>query len=322
VLIPNTFQHILITGGAGFIGSHLVDDFIIKGKNVTVLDNLSSGKSDFLKDHIKNPHFKFIQGDLLNTVDLKNAFKNKIDLVIHLAANPDISKGIEDPTLDFKQTIIATFNLLMKMKEKKVNKIIFFSGSGVYGDLGKKYASENFGPLLPVSMYGASKLSAEALVSAFSHLFGIQAWIFRPANIVGNRTTHGVIFDFIRKLKKNPHKLTILGDGKQSKSYLYTDDVLEAVWIALKKTGKPINIFNISSKSFVTVNEIAEIVIKQMGLNNVQIVHTGGKIGWPGDVPIVRIDSKKLHDLGWQPKFSSIDAVKKTAEELSKDKFK
>lgn len=314
--IPDNFKNFLITGGAGFIGSHIVNDLLMGGKSVTVLDNLSSGKIDFLQKHLKNRDLKFIHGDLLIKKDLDNAFQEKIDIVIHLAANPDISKGIKDPTVDFNQTINATFNVLMKMKEKRVGKILYFSGSGVYGDTGEKYTSEDYGPLLPISMYGASKLSAEALISAFSSLFNIKAWIFRPANIVGGNATHGVVFDFINKLKKDPNILTILGDGKQSKSYLYIDDVLDAVWLALNKTDESINLFNLSSKSFVTVNEIAQIVIRVVGLNNIQILHTKGNVGWPGDIPIVRIENRRMSKLGWKPKFSSSDAVRKAAQDI------
>lgn len=316
MVIPDTFQNILVTGGAGFIGSHIVDDLLEMKRSVTILDNLTSGKLDFLKQNIENPNLKLIKGDLLINEDLVKAFEEPIDTIIHLAANPDISLGIEDPTLDFNQTINATFNLLLKMREKGVKKLIYFSGSGVYGDVGEKYTAEDFGPLLPVSMYGASKLSAEALISAFSHLFGIKVWIFRPANIVGNRATHGVVFDFINKLKENPDTLTILGDGNQSKSYIYITDVLNAVWFTISKVNNPINIFNLSSDSFVTVNEIAKIVIEVVRLENVQIHHTEGRIGWPGDVPIVRISSKKINDLGWKPEFNSAEAIRKTAQSL------
>lgn len=315
----NTFKNILIAGGAGFIGSHMVDELLKMKKKVSVLDNLSSGKISFLQKHLGNPNFKFIKGDLLIEKDLKKAFDKPLDMVIHLAANPDISLGIKDPTVDFNQTITATFNLLMKMKEKGVEKIIFFSGSGIYGDVGDKYTAENFGPLLPVSMYGASKLSAEALISAFSHLFRIQAWIFRPANIVGDRATHGVVFDFINKLKRNPKTLTILGDGNQSKSYLYIDDVLEAVFLAVSHTNEPVNLFNLSSKSFITVNEIAQIVIEVLGLERVAIHHTKGKVGWPGDVPVVRLSAKKMADLGWKPKYTSLEAIRKTAQALNEN---
>lgn len=316
MLISNDFQNILITGGAGFIGSHMVDDLLNSKRKVTVFDNLTSGKYEFLQQHTKNLNFKFIRGDLLNKKDLHAASHDKIDTIIHLASNPDISKGIKNPSLDFNQTIIATFNLLMEMREKKIKQLIYFSGSGVYGDIGKTCASEEFGPLIPVSMYGASKLSAEAIVYAFSHLFDIKTWIFRPANIVGDRATHGVIFDFLNKLKKNPTKLIVLGDGKQSKSYLYIKDVLSAVWLATAKTDRQLNIFNISSNSSITVNEISRLVIQQLNLKNVKTYYTGGRAGWPGDVPIIRIKNKKLNDLGWKPKYTSREAVKQTIADL------
>lgn len=320
--IPENFQRILITGGAGFIGSHIVNELLKMKRSVTVLDNLSSGNINFLKDQFDNPNFEFIKGDLLKKKDLNKAFKKNIDTVIHLAANPDISLGIKDPTLDFNQTINATFNVLLKMKEKGVKQIIFFSGSGIYGNAGKKYTAENYGPLTPVSMYGASKLSAEALISAFSHLFDIKAWILRPANIVGDRTTHGVVFDFVRKLKNNSSVLTILGDGNQSKSYIHIEDVLNALWHLLNKKDKKINIFNLTSNSFITVNEIAKIVIKESKLKKVQILHTEGKIGWPGDVPIVRLSSKKMNSLGWTAKYTSAEAIKKTAQDLIRKNIK
>lgn len=309
-------KRIFITGGAGFIGSHFVDIFIKENKKVTVFDNLSSGKKDFLINSLKNNNLHLISGDLLKKEQVEKSLDQNTDIVIHLAANPDISRGIEDPSLDFNQTIVATFLLLQTMKEKKIKKLVYFSGSGVYGDIGTTYSSENYGPLLPVSMYGASKLSAEGIISAFSHLFGIQSWIFRPANIVGDRATHGVVFDFINKLRKNPSQLKILGDGNQSKSYLYVSDIIEAVFLAMQKTNEEINIFNIASTSFITVNEIAELVIIGMGLKNVHIIHTEGKIGWPGDVPIVRINNKKLNDLGWKPRFSSRQAVQQTIKDL------
>ncbi len=318
MMISNIFQNILITGGAGFIGSHMVDELLMAERKVAVFDNLTSGKYEFLQHHAKNPDFIFIRGDLLKKKELHGAFHDKIDTVIHLAANPDISKGIDDPSLDFNQTIVATFNLLMAMKEKNIKQLIYFSGSGVYGDIGKKYASEKFGPLIPVSMYGASKLSAEAVIYAFSHLFDIKTWIFRPANIVGNRATHGVVFDFLNKLKKTPTKLTILGDGKQSKSYLYIRDVLDAVWLATAKNNQQVNIFNIASKTFITVNEIAHLAIQQLNLKNVKIRYTGGSVGWPGDVPIIRMENKKLHDIDWKPKYTSREAVKQTIADLIK----
>ena len=185
---------ILVTGGAGFIGSHLVDHLIKAGHKVKVYDNLSGGKYEFLKHHEKNSRFTFVKADLADQKTLRKESKN-IEMVFHLAANSDISKGITDPSIDFRETTQNTFNLLQAMKENGIKKIFFTSGSGIYGDAGSTYTKENFGPLIPVSMYGATKLSAEAMIYAFSNFFDIQAWVLRPANIIGPRLTHGVVFD-------------------------------------------------------------------------------------------------------------------------------
>jgi UDP-glucose 4-epimerase len=314
--IPKKYKRIFITGGAGFIGSHITDALVADKKDVIVFDNFSSGKKEFLKKSLGKKNLRIIRGDLLNPKQLAQALSANIDLVIHLAANPDISQGVKNPRLDFDQTINATFNLLQEMKNKGVQNLVYFSGSGVYGDVGSFFTKENHGPLLPISMYGASKLSAEALISAFSNLFCIQAWIVRPANIIGDRATHGVILDFLTRLKKNPHQLIILGDGNQSKSYLYISDVLSAVSLVLQKGRERVNLFNIASTSFITVNEIAACAVQSMGLTNVKIKHTKGNVGWPGDVPIVRIDSNKLRRIGWKEKYNSSMAVQKTIKDL------
>jgi len=319
MFLPKNIQDIFITGGAGFIGSQLADKLAIEQKQITVFDNLSSGKRDFLKQNLNRENFHLVVGDLLEIEQLEEALSSKIDIVFHLAANPDIAKGIKDPTLDFNQTIVATFNLLQVMKKKGIKKLVYLSGSGVYGDVGTMFTAENFGPLLPVSMYGASKLSAEGLISAFAHLYHIQSWIFRPANIIGSRATHGVVFDFINKLKVDKKKLLILGDGQQSKSYLYVSDVLDAISLGLTSGKELVSIFNIASKTYITVNEIADIVIKKMNLRNVTITHTKGKIGWPGDVPMVRIENKKLESFGWSVKYTSRQAVERAIEELLED---
>ncbi|MBI4029768.1 NAD-dependent epimerase/dehydratase family protein [Candidatus Berkelbacteria bacterium] len=307
---------ILVTGGAGFIGSNLVDRLISDGHKVLVLDNLSVGREDFFKQHQKNPHFQFEKIDLLEQEKLKNIIPPDVELVYHLVANSDISKGIQGPQIDFDNTILATYNLLTAMKERGVKKIFFLSGSGVYGDRGEQVLAENFGPLMPNSMYGASKLSAEALIYAFAHFYDWQVWILRPANIIGPRLTHGVIFDFIKRLKKNPRELEILGDGQQSKSYLYVLDVIEAILQVFKKAQEKINLFNLSSSNFVTVNEIAQIVVEEMGLPAVKFKWTGGRGGWKGDVPVVRLDNQAIYQLGWQPKYTSKEAVRKTVKVL------
>lgn len=309
-------KHVLITGGAGFIGSQLADYYLKKGYIVTVFDNLSWGKEIYIKHNYSNPKFKFHKLDLLDIKEIKKNLSPNIDTVFHLAANSDIMRGADDPAIDFKNTTVATFNLLNSMRLKQIKRIFYTSGSGVYGDVGKTLTDENFGPLLPISMYGATKLSAEGMISSFVNLFDMQAFILRPANIIGPRATHGVIFDFINRLKENPKKLTVSGDGSQSKSYLYVQDVIDAIDLVWQKSKDAINLYNISSDTFITVKEIANIVIKEMGLEKVRIVYTGGKRGWKGDVPIVRINNKKIEKLGWKSKYTSKEAVRKTIQVL------
>ncbi len=309
-------KKILITGGAGFIGSLLIKRLIKKGYEIIVFDNLSLGRIEYLKPYLKNPKFSFVQLNLLDKKKLFNATPHTIDTVFHLAANSDISIGATDTSVDYKNTTMATYNLLDAMREKKIRKIFFTSGSGVYGDVGEVYTDETFGPLFPVSMYGATKLSAEAFISAFVHLYDMRAWIMRPANIIGPHSTHGVIFDFIKKLRSNPKQLKILGDGEQSKSYLYIDDVLDAFLLVWEKSNLPINLYNLTSTDFLTVTEIARVIIKTMGLKNVNLKYTGGKVGWKGDVPIVRLNGDALIKLGWKRKFTTKTAVEKTAQDL------
>lgn len=312
-------MNVIVSGGAGFIGSTLVDRLMKAGHRVTVIDNLSGGDESFLAHHARSPRFRLVVQDVRNTKALVRALGPKVDLVYHLAANADISRGVEDPTLDFEHSIVATFSMLRAMRHHGIKKLVYTSGSGVYGDRGHTFLSETHGPLEPVSMYGASKLGAEALISAFVHLFDMQAWMFRPANIIGPRSTHGVVFDFMRKLRKNPRELKILGDGKQSKSYLHVEDVIDAIFLAQKKSKAPLSFFNLSSKSFVTVNRIADLVISGMKLDNVRRTHTPGKIGWKGDVPVIRLTSDRLRKLGWKPKYDSERAVAATVKALLAD---
>lgn len=319
MLLHNSLQKIFITGGAGFIGSHLTDLLVPDRRKVIVYDNFSSGKKEFLNLSIGKKSFTLIEADLLEKDILFKSLPKDTDIVFHLSANADVSKGFLDPKLDFNQTTVATFNLLEAMRKKNIKNLVYFSGSGVYGDAGIKFTKESYGPLLPISMYGATKLSAEGLISAYSHLYGIKAFIFRPANIIGNRATHGVTFDFVNKLIKNPGKLEILGDGKQSKSYVCVDDLLNAVFSGIRKGKDMVEIYNVSSNDFITVNAIARVVINAMNLKNVQITHTKGKGGWPGDVPIIRMDNSKIRKTGWKAKYSSKDAVKKTVIEITKE---
>jgi UDP-glucose 4-epimerase len=312
-------MNIIVSGGAGFIGSTLVDRLMASGHAVTVVDNLSGGDERFLAHHRDSPRFRLVVQDVRNTDRLIAAMSSDVDLVFHLAANADIARGVEDPTLDFEHSIVATFSMLRAMKHHGIKKLVYTSGSGVYGDRGLAFLPETHGPLEPVSMYGASKLSAEGLVSAFAHLYDMRAWILRPANIIGPRSTHGVVFDFIRKLQKDPSQLVILGDGKQSKAYLHVDDVIDAMWLVQRKAKGQVSFFNLSSQSFITVNRIAELVIRGMGLKQVKRVHTPGKIGWKGDVPVIRLRNTRIAKLGWRAKYDSARAVTATIEALLED---
>jgi UDP-glucose 4-epimerase len=311
--------NVVVTGGAGFIGSTLVERLMSAGHSVTVIDNLSGGNKSFLDAHMGSPRFRLVEEDVRNTARLIDALGPDVDLVFHLAANADIARGVVDPTLDFEHSIVATFSLLQAMRHHGIKKLVYTSGSGVYGDRGLMYFTEKHGPLEPVSMYGASKLSAEGLVSAFAHLYDMQAWILRPANIIGPRATHGVVFDFIKRLKADGSQLRILGDGRQSKSYLHVDDVIDALLLVQKKAKGKINFFNLSSTSFITVNEIADQVISAMGLRKVKRTHTPGKIGWKGDVPVIRIRNTQIAKLGWRSHYTSAQAVKATIAALLDD---
>ncbi|OGK21581.1 hypothetical protein A3C23_01720 [Candidatus Roizmanbacteria bacterium RIFCSPHIGHO2_02_FULL_37_13b] len=309
-------KKVLITGGAGFIGSHLGDFLLKKGYHLTAIDNLSWGKKEFISHNLTNPRFKFIKADLLNYKDLLNVLDSQIDTVFHLAANSDIMRGAIDPSIDFKNTTQATFNILEVMRKKGIKKIFYTSGSGVYGDIGKKKIPENYGPLLPISMYGATKLSAEAMISSFVNLYDFQAWMIRPANIIGSRATHGVIYDFINRLKKDPSKLDILGNGKQNKSYLYITDVINAIDLIWMRDKSRISIYNVASDSTITVNQIARMVLKEMCLKQVKINHSMGDRGWKGDVPIISLTNSKLSSIGWKYQYSSKQAVRKTVQSL------
>lgn len=301
-----------VSGGAGFIGSHLVDSLIQKGE-VTVYDNLSSGRIEFISHHFNKPGFDFVQKDLLDLEDLKQAIKDQ-EIVFHLAANPDARMGLEDTSLDLKQETIATYNVLEAMRENGIKKIVFSSSGTIYGETPIIPLPEDYGPVLPISLYGAGKLASESLISAFCHSFEMQCWIFRFANIVGSRSTHGVIYDFIHKLKANPEKLEILGDGTQEKPYLSVEDCVEGMLFGFENSDERVNYFNLGCESTTDVKSIARMVVEELELKNVEFNYTGGKRGWPGDVPQVRFDNQKIRSLGWSPKLSSDQAVLKAVK--------
>ena len=307
-----------ITGGAGFIGSHLVDRLVSEGNVVTVYDNLVSGKKELIKNHFGKENFQFLQADLLDSDALKGAMKG-YDIVWHLGANTDIPKGNKITDLDLKNCIIATYNTLEAMRHNGIDKLLFPSSATVYGEIPIMPTPEVAGPLLPISLYGSGKLACEGYISAYCHLFGINAWIFRFANVVGGRMGHGVIYDFIHKLKRNPAELEILGDGNQEKPYFLIEDCLDGMFCAFSKTHKQYDVFNLGCTSTVTVTQIAQIVTEEMGLKNVKFKYTGGKRGWPGDVPQIRFNVDKMAGLGWKASHTSAGAIREAARRLIKE---
>lgn len=303
-----------VTGGAGFIGSHIVDHLMDSGHEVTVYDNLSTGKETFIKQHLDNPKFKLIKADVLELENLKKSIAGH-DFVFHIQANADVRGGIKNTRIDFDQNTIATWNVLEAMRLNNIKKIAFSSSATVYGEPDKFPTPENT-ELIQTSLYGASKLAGEAMIQAYCEYYGIQSWIFRFVSWIGERYTHGVIYDFMKKLKENPNQLEILGDGKQKKSYLYVKDGVEAVFFAIKNFKEKKNLFNLGHTEFMNVVDLANIVCDELKLKNVKYNFTGGSRGWKGDSPFVHLDISKLHKIGWKPKTSIEEGVRKTVKYL------
>lgn len=306
-------KKILVTGGAGFIGSYIVDVLMASGASVVVFDNLSVGKRKNIKKWLHNPSFTLIVGDLLKFKEIEKAV-DPCELVFHLAANPEVRLGVEDPRIHFEQNIVATYNLLEAMrKSKEAKTIVFTSSSAVYGDATSLPTTENYGPLMPISLYGASKLAGESLIYSYCHTFDMQAVVYRFANIVGPRSRHGVIYDFIQKLRANPRELEILGDGTQTKSFLLIDDCVEGLLFGLEHLHNQFELFNIGSEDRISVKEVAEIVIDELGLRDVKLKFTGGVNGgrgWKGDVKHSFLSIDKIKSLGWKPKHNSRESVR------------
>jgi UDP-glucose 4-epimerase len=268
---------------------------------------------------LENPHFELIEADLLEGDKLREPLEG-CSVVYHLAANPDVRIGVTNTNLDFDQNLVATRNVLEAMKDSNHAKtIVFTSTSTVYGDASERPTKEDYGPLVPISLYGATKLGCEALISAYSHLFDFRAVIYRFANVVGPRSSHGVIYDFINKLRKDPSTLEILGDGTQSKSYLYIDDCVDAL-LSSHQVENQVEIFNVGTNDQVDVQTIANVVTEEMGLKEVKYYFTGGfqGRGWRGDVKMMLLDASKLQRLGWKPKQNSKEAIKLTARSMIK----
>ncbi|MDR3165342.1 MAG: NAD-dependent epimerase/dehydratase family protein [Synergistaceae bacterium] len=304
-------MNVLITGGAGFIGCHLTGALRSAGCGVVCADNLRLGGRERLEKHLSDPGFFFYETDICDERRLGEIFAaHSFDRVYHLAANSDIQHGGKDPSIDFHDTFLTTVSLLDTMRRHGVKEILFASTSAVYGDK-REALREDAGDLRPISYYGAAKLASESFISAYAAMNGLRACVIRFPNVVGPRLTHGAVYDFIAKLKKDPAKLEILGDGKQEKPYIYVLDLVEAMLSMNYPEG--MDIYNAGVETATTVRRIADIVCGEMGLANVEYRFTGGAAGWLGDVPKFQYDLSKIHALGWRAKHTSDEAVRLAA---------
>jgi UDP-glucose 4-epimerase len=308
-----TSRRYFLVGGAGFIGSHFADRLLANDSvsAVTVYDNFSSGREWHCEAHRNNPRFKVIRGDVADLDQIASSMHGH-DTVIHLASNPDIARAAIEPDIDFREGTCLTNNVVEAMRQSGMGVILYASGSGIYGDLGETEVDEDYGPLIPISTYGASKLGSEAIIAAYSHMFGLRARIFRFGNVVGPRQTHGVGFDFLRQLLKNPRHLRVLGDGTQSKSYIHVHDVVDAVLVAATGSNCALSFYNVATGDYITVKEIAELAVECAGLDPQQVAfeYTGGNRGWKGDVPIVRLKTDRIRRLGWSCRSGSREALR------------
>ena len=305
----------LVTGGAGFIGSHLVDSLVAQGKRVRVLDNFSSGREEFLSHHSDSGMVEIVRADLLDLESVKSAMKG-VETVHHMAANPDIRLGTEVTDTDLRQGTIATYNVLESMRLAGVGRISFSSSSAVYGEAVQMPTPETYGPIKPISLYGASKLASEALITAWCGTFGAKAWIHRFANIVGPRGTHGVIYDFVHKLRADPTRLEVLGDGLQEKSYMSAEDCVSAMLHLVNGVDEEVNLYNLGTGDTCSVRRIAEIVVEESGLDGVSIEYTGGERGWAGDVPKTSLEVQCLLSTGFVPNMQSEAAIRHSTRAL------
>ena len=309
----------LVTGCAGFIGSSLVDRLLAEGHDVVGIDNFSTGQSKFLELANQSNQFTLIEIDLLEKEAIKPAFEG-IDAVYHLAANADVRFGTDHPHKDLEQNAIATFHVLEAMRAHQVKRIAFASTGSIYGDAAVVPTPENAAFPVQTSLYGASKLAAEALIQAYAEGFGFQGYIFRFVSILGERYTHGHVFDFYKQLLKNPEELFVLGNGEQRKSYLYIQDCIDAIQYAMQHAHDKINIFNLGTDAYCQVNDSIGWISDYLGLNPKR-VYGGGERGWIGDNPFIYLDTKKIAALGWKPKLSIQDGIKQTIKYLHENQW-
>ncbi|MGC8998776.1 MAG: NAD-dependent epimerase/dehydratase family protein [Candidatus Bathyarchaeia archaeon] len=310
---------VLVTGGAGFMGSHLVDRLVSEGWWVRVADNLSSGNLNNVRHHMSGSKFEFLEADLKDPIKAVEAVRG-VCTVFHFAANPEVRVSTTNPETHFDENIVATFNLLEAMRSLDVEDLVFASSSSVYGEPESIPVKED-APIKPVSVYGASKASCESLIHAYSNLYGIRSIVLRYANVVGPRLRHGVIYDFILKLLKRPEELEILGDGTQIRSYIHVDDAVEATLTAWRKAQGSFEAYNVGNLDWISVNEIADAVAKVMDISSLKrtykpILHG---VGWLGDVKKIALDIGKLKTLGWSPKMNSKQAITESAKSILRE---
>jgi UDP-glucose 4-epimerase len=308
-----------ITGGAGFIGSNLVDRLLEQGEQVTVYDNLSTGQARFLDGARERPNFRLVEGDLLDLPRLTQALAGQ-DFVFHLAANADVRFGTEHPRKDLDQNTIATFNVLEAMRANGVRRLAFSSTGSIYGEPEIFPTPETCPFPIQTSLYGASKLAGEGLIAAYCVGYGFQGYIFRFVSILGERYTHGHVFDFYKKLLDNPHQIDVLGDGKQRKSYLYVQDCIDAILTVIGRADDPVNIFNLGADEYCMVDNSLSWICAHLGLNP-ERRYAGGERGWIGDSPFIFLDTAKVRALGWQPKLSIREGVIRTLEYLQANRW-
>lgn len=315
-------ERFFIVGGAGFIGSHFTDRLLADPATggVTLFDNFSSGREWHFAQHLDDPRFAVVRADVKELEVLTEAMEGH-DTVIHLASNPDIARAMTEPDIDFHEGTFLTHCVVEAMRRSGTRRILYASGSGVYGELGTYEAPEDHGPLIPVSTYGASKLAGEALIASYAAMFDMSGCAFRFGNVVGPHQTHGVGFDFVRRLVADPTHLRILGDGSQSKSYIHVTDVIDAVLLAHREERSRFRPFNVATGDYITVREIVALAIEAVGLDpdHVRLEYTGGDRGWKGDVPVVRINTDRIRALGWTCRRNTADALRASLAAMLED---
>jgi len=304
----------IVTGAAGFIGSTLVDRLLAAGHQVIGVDNFSTGQRRFLDGALAHPNFQLVEIDLLDLEALKKTFAGG-EAVFHLSANADVRFGTEHPRKDLEQNTIATYNVLEAMRANGIKKIAFSSTGSVYGEAPVVPTPEDGAFPIQTSLYGASKAAGEGLIAAYCEGFGFQSWIFRFVSILGERYTHGHVFDFYQKLKADPSRLPVLGNGKQRKSYLYVQDCIDAILLAMDKATDKVNIFNLGVDGYVEVNDSIGWICEELDVKP-KLEYSGGDRGWIGDNPFIFLETKKIQSLGWKPKFDIREGVIKTVKYL------